>query len=160
MNSLRRTSIAAAAVSTAMVLVSLSVQGQQTEKSAALQEPRRESEPEAPKTKEEVDKWMLIKLKASQEIFAGLTNGEAKKIENNARRMLVINVLEQWRRDNDFAKTSEYEAQLNAFEYATKELIRTSHHEDIDGALDAYIRLSQSCVKCHQLIRDVPTKNQ
>jgi hypothetical protein len=160
MISLRRVSVAIAAMIAGLFVVCLSVQGQPTQKPAGLQEPRREDVPEAPKTKEEVDKWMLIKLKASQEIFAGLTNGESKKIENNARRMLVINVLEQWRRDNDFAKTSEYEAQLNAFEYATKELIRTSHHEDIDGALDAYIRLSQSCVKCHQLIRDVPAKNQ
>lgn len=107
-----------------------------------------------PVTKEEADKWMRIKLKSSQQILAGLTSGDPKAIEENARRMLVLNVLENWQRENKLTRQSDYEAQLNAFEFATKELIRTGHDKDIDGALEAYTMLTKSCVKCHQLIRD------
>ena len=111
-------------------------------------------------TEDDANKWMKVKLKASQEIFAGLTNGDAKAIEVNSRRMLLINVLEQWKQDNEFTQQSDYDAQLNAFEFATKELVRTAKDDDIDGALEAYVLLSKSCVKCHQLIRDVPGKKE
>jgi hypothetical protein len=151
-------SLAAAAVVGASIL-GLGVDGRSDEP-APTSGAAKAASTEKPASKEESDKWMHIKLKASQEIFAGLTHGDAKKIEDNSRRMLVLNLLEQWRRDNDFTRQSEYDAQLNAFEYATKELIRTSHDKDIGGALDAYVLLSKSCVKCHQLIRDVPTGKQ
>ena len=72
--------------------------------------------------------------------------------------MLVLNLLEQWIADKPFMNRSNYQAQLNAFEYATKELVRTGSSNDIDGALEAYGRLAHSCVKCHQLIRDVPAR--
>jgi hypothetical protein len=106
---------------------------------------------------EAADKWMKVKLHSSQEIFAGLTNGNLKAVEVNAGRMLLMNALEEWKKDTAFTRHSDYDAQLNAFEFATKELIRTARHNDMDGALDAYIAMSKSCVKCHQIIRDVPS---
>ena len=99
--------------------------------------------------------WMRMKLHSSQEIFAGLSRGDGKAIETNARRMLVLNFLEQWRTGQTAKNHSDYDAQLNAFEYATKELVRAGQSNDIDGALEAYLLLSKSCVRCHQLIRDV-----
>lgn len=151
----RFTGLSAAAVAGA-VLLGLAVQGQTADpprKKAETKEAKADEPPDA-EERSSADKWMRVKLRASQEIFEGLTNGECDKIEANARRMLFLNFLEQWQRDNEFTQKSEYEAYLNAFEYATKELIRTSRHDDIDGALDAYVLLSQSCVKCHQIIRD------
>ena len=38
----------------------------------------------------DANKWMEIKLHASQEIFAALSRGDAKAIETPARRMLLI----------------------------------------------------------------------
>ena len=104
------------------------------------------------------NKWMRLKLHSSQEIFAALTRGDGQQIEMNARRMLVLNLLEKWIADNPLTDQSDYQAQLNAFEFATKELVRTGKSNDIDGALHAYGLLANSCVKCHQLIRDVPAK--
>jgi hypothetical protein len=152
-----RLALAVATAAAGVTLAGLAVQGQPTAKPAAKAEASNADDAEDHEGSES-DKWMRIKLKASQGIFDGLTRGDHQKIEDNARRMLLLNFLEQWRRDNDFTRESEYEAQLNAFEYANKELIRTAHHKDIDGALDAYVRLSQSCVRCHQIIRDVPAK--
>ncbi len=110
----------------------------------------------AGKSPDEVNKWMQSKLTSSQAIFAALTTGDAKAIETNARRMLLLNVMEQWKSNRPYMDHTDYEAQLNAFEYAVKELARTGREKDIDGALDAYVMLSKSCVKCHQTVRDTP----
>lgn len=110
------------------------------------------------KTPADADKWMRLKLHSSQEIFTALMHGDSKAIETNARRMLVLNLLEQWIADRPLMNQAGYQAQLNAFEFATKELVRTGNSKDIDGALEAYGRLANSCVKCHQLIRDVPAR--
>ncbi len=107
-----------------------------------------------PLTKEEHDGWMAAKLTHAQQIFAHLTNGDLKSLEGSARRMQVMNILEHWGRDTNFTNKSGYQGQLNAFEFATKELIRHAGDNNVDGALKAYVSMSQSCVRCHQLIRD------
>lgn len=107
-------------------------------------------------SKTEENRWMQVKLHSSQEILAGLTNGDFKKIEEQSRRLLVFNVLENWRRENALAKDSEYQGQLNSFEFAAKELVRNAEAKNIDGALNSYVLLTRSCVECHKLIRDVP----
>jgi hypothetical protein len=141
-----RTAFRAAALS--VTLMSLS----------ALAQPPKPADlpPDRIKTEKESDRWMQLKLHASQEILAGLTRGDFQKIEDQSRRLLVLNVLETWMRENSFARKLDYQGQLNAFEYATKELVRTAQAKDIDGALAAYIRLNRSCVECHKLIRDLP----
>jgi hypothetical protein len=106
----------------------------------------------------DANKWMQIKLHSSQEIFAALSRGDAKAIETPARRMLLLNVLEQWKSTKPYMDHSQYEAQLNAFEYAVKELARTGRDNNIDDALDAHVALTKSCVRCHQLVRDPVSK--
>ena len=100
------------------------------------------------------DAWMAIKLTSSQQILEHLTTGDFRELEKSARRMQVLNFLEQWRRDKKFEKESAYQGQLNVFEFATKELIRHAGDKNVDGALEAYVSLTQSCVNCHKLIRD------
>ncbi|WP_437192640.1 hypothetical protein [Planctomicrobium sp. SH527] len=104
----------------------------------------------------EANLWMQIKLHSSQEILSGLTNADFKVIEEQSRRLMAFNFLEIWVQENSFPKTSEYQGQLNSFEFATKELVRTAKAKDIDGALNSYLLLTRSCVECHKLIRDVP----
>lgn len=102
----------------------------------------------------EHDRWMAAKLNSAQEIFADLTRGDFAGVEENARRMQVINLLEQWARDADFERESDYVGQLNAFEFSIKELVRHAGDENTDGALQAYQDMSASCIRCHELIRD------
>jgi hypothetical protein len=104
------------------------------------------------------DRWMAAKLVASQNIVADLTHGDFESLEENARRMQVINLLEQWMRDSEFERKSEYEGQLNSFEFATKELVRHAGDRNTEGALQAYLDMTASCVHCHELIRD-PLEN-
>jgi hypothetical protein len=105
------------------------------------------------------DGWMRAKLASTQRIFEGLTEGDFDAVATNARRMRSVHFLEQWLRDTGFEDQSEYQGQLNAFEFANKELIRFADDEDVDGALDAYLQLSESCIRCHQLIRDAPEED-
>jgi hypothetical protein len=104
--------------------------------------------------KDDRDAWMQVKLTSAQHILAHLTSGDFEKLQTSARRMQVMNILEQWNRDAEFTGKSEYQGQLNAFEFATKELIRHADDKDIDGALKSYVKLTESCVHCHKLIRD------
>lgn len=104
------------------------------------------------------DRWMTLKLVSAQNIVADLTRGDFESLEENARRMQVINLLEQWARDENFEQKSDYEGQLNAFEFATKELVRHAADENTDGALQAYLDMTTSCVRCHELIRE-PLEN-
>lgn len=106
------------------------------------------------KTADEGDRWMQAKLHSAQQIFAGLTQGDLDVVKKRAQYMAVVNVLEDWLKKSDFKKKSAYQGQLNAFEFANKELIRNADDENIDGALEAWIKLSRSCVECHKLIRD------
>jgi hypothetical protein len=100
------------------------------------------------------DRWMAVKLTSAQQILEHLSTGDFDKLQASARRMQVINFLEQWQRDNDFTGKSDYQEQLNAFEFATKELIRHAGDKDIGGALKSYHAVTDSCVQCHILIRD------
>ncbi|MCA9073389.1 MAG: hypothetical protein KDA93_00045 [Planctomycetaceae bacterium] len=100
------------------------------------------------------DRWMSVKLTSAQRILEDLTTGDFDGLEAHARRMQVMNLLEQWIRDEDVERKSDYQGQLNAFEFATKELIRHAADDNSEGALKAYVALTESCVRCHDLIRD------
>ena len=113
-----------------------------------------EKEPVAAKKENEGDRWMQAKLHSAQQIFAGLTQGDLDVVKKRAQYMAVVNVLEDWLKKSEFKKKSAYQGQLNAFEFANKELIRHAEDDNIDGALEAWVKLSRSCVECHKLIRD------
>jgi hypothetical protein len=115
-------------------------------------------DPSAATSQKDVDRWMQIKLKSSQEVLAGLTRGDFDQVQKSARRMQVISILEQWsKRQGMYSSRSDYEGELNAFDFATKELVREAGQKDTEGTLEAYVNLTRSCVRCHQLIRDVKT---
>lgn len=113
-----------------------------------------QKEPVAAQKESEADRWMHAKLNYAQQIFAGLTEGDLEVVKKRAQLMAVVNVLEDWMKKSDFKKKSAYQGQLNAFEFANKELIRNADDDNIDGALEAWLKLSRSCVECHKMIRD------
>ena len=102
----------------------------------------------------ERDRWMSVKLTSAQRILEDLTTGDFERLAADARRMHVMNFLEQWLREEDFEEKSDYQGQLNAFEFSTKELIRHAADENSEGSLKAYVAMTESCVRCHDLIRD------
>lgn len=108
----------------------------------------------AAQKEKEGDRWMQAKLHSAQQIFAGLTQGDLDVVKKRAQYMAVVNALEDWLKKSELKKKSAYQGQLNAFEFANKELIRHADDGNIDGALEAWVKLSRSCVECHKLIRD------
>ena len=99
---------------------------------------------------------MQAKLAGSQQILADLTHADLESVAKDARRLQVMSHLEKWLTSSELAEISEYRGQLNAFEFSTKELIRHADDGEIDGALDAYVDMTRSCVECHKLLRDAP----
>ena len=100
------------------------------------------------------DKWMKAKQGHAQEIFAGLTDGDFDRMATSGRLLLGSGILEAWLKSREFEKHSDYRGQMYALEYANKELIRHAEDRNMEGALSAYVSLSQACVRCHMLLRD------
>ena len=95
--------------------------------------------------------WMRQKLRASQEILRGLSDGDFQSIGANAQSMNVMEHLERWAR----ARNPEYQTQLRLFEFANRELIRAASEQNLDAATLAYTQLTVSCVNCHKIVRNV-----
>ncbi len=104
--------------------------------------------------KQDPNLWMKAKQQHAHEIFSGLTEGDLKKVEQGASMMYGVGYLERWLADSELKKHSSYEGQANAFEYSLKEMVRHAKEEDINGALNDYLMMSRTCVRCHRLIRD------
>lgn len=138
----------------ALTVTAVAVVAADKEKKKSTDKPK---ESEATQKEADSDRWMHVKLDAAQHIFADLTHGDLEAVKKQAQKMLVVNILENWLKSNEFTKKSAYQGQLNAFEFANKELIRQAEDDNLDGALDAWVKLSRSCVECHKLIRD-PSK--
>lgn len=100
------------------------------------------------------DKWMKAKQIHAQDIFAGLTDGDFDRMATSGRLLLGSGILEAWLKSREFTKQSDYRGQMYALEYANKELIRHAEDRNMEGALSAYVSLSQACVRCHMLLRD------
>jgi len=108
--------------------------------------------------KEEVKKkasaWMKTKLQLSQNILTGLTEADFEKIEKNAGALNFTNLLEALFQ----AKRPDYNQQIQLFAFANSELIRQAKAKNLAAATLAYNHLTNSCVHCHQIIRDVKSK--
>ena len=98
--------------------------------------------------------WMQKKLGYSESILKGLVNRDFDQIAKNARSMSALTQIEKWVRGN----TPEYRAQLHVFQDSNQQLIRMADKKNLDGAALAYVQLSLSCVNCHKIVRDAPSK--
>jgi len=93
--------------------------------------------------------WMKTKLSFSQNILAGLTDGDFEKIRKNAQSLNVGSYLEKlFRGDNP-----DYKRQLSLFDFANRELIRQAEEKNLDGATLAYTQVMISCIQCHKVVR-------
>ena len=57
--------------------------------------------------------------------------------------------------DQNYFDHYAYDGQANTFNDAVRELQRHADRNDIQGALNEYFIMSQTCVRCHSLVRDV-----
>lgn len=104
--------------------------------------------------KEDVKKkasiWMKTKLELSRNILQGLTEGDFAKVETSAQGLNVTTFLETLFR----AKRPDYQQQVQLFTFANQELVRQAKAKNLSGMSLAYNHLTNSCVHCHQIVRD------
>jgi cytochrome c556 len=108
------------------------------------------AQPKKPSEPDKSSVWMKMKLTATQNIIAGLTEADFEKVRVSAESMSFLGYLESWTRSN----TPEYKRQVTYFDFANSELIRQAREKNLDGATLAYNQLSISCVQCHKIVRD------
>jgi hypothetical protein len=102
-----------------------------------------------PDDQAKTSRLMKKKLEFSQNVLAGLTEGDFDKISNNAEMLNVVSYLGK----GTHADLEEYQRQLTYFDMANQELIRHAKRKNIDGATLWYNLLTTSCVQCHTIVR-------
>ena len=107
--------------------------------------------PDAEKKEKPVSFWMEKKLEYSQDILRGLVVGDLKSVGENAEQMRLLSKVEGWIRRGK----PGYRAQMQVFELANTELLRTARTDNLDGATLAFQQLTVSCVSCHKILRNV-----
>ena len=95
--------------------------------------------------------WMKKKLEYSEKILGGLANEDFEVIGKAARTMNALTQMEKWVRGN----VPEYRTQLQLFQNANEQVIRSADRKNLDGAALAYVQLTLSCVNCHKVVRDL-----
>jgi len=94
--------------------------------------------------------WMQKKLEYSERILSGLATEDFEAIRKNASAMQNLNRIEGFVRRRN---AKDYRTQLQIFEYANGELIRSANQKNVEGAALAFTQLTLSCVNCHKVIR-------
>ncbi len=105
---------------------------------------------EEPQNEQKPSFWMEKKMEYSKRILAGLANQDFDEIGKTARSLSALNQMEKWVRSG----VPEYRAQLQIFQNANQQLIKTADNQNLDGAALAYVQLTMSCVNCHKVIRN------
>ncbi|REJ96476.1 MAG: hypothetical protein DWQ35_04585 [Planctomycetota bacterium] len=94
--------------------------------------------------------WMRIKLKSADGILEGLARADFDGITRNAQVMRQFGRLERWAR----VKDEDYLGYLDSFNRANEGLMRQAKRENLEGATLAFFELTNSCVRCHDVVRD------
>jgi hypothetical protein len=93
--------------------------------------------------------WMKKKLDYSQNILAGLAEGDFDKIAENAQAMQGLSKFEWFVR----ARSPGYRAQLETFLDANADLVKQAKQDNLEGSAFAFTQITISCVNCHRKIR-------
>ncbi len=94
--------------------------------------------------------WMAKKLDYSKSILEALTTGDFDRLVVDAERLRVLGKLEGFVRN----RNDDYRLQMNTFDWAARELVSSAKGKQAEGASLAFNHLTNSCVKCHQLLRE------
>ncbi len=108
-----------------------------------------------PRSEQDPSIWMKKKLIHSQEILRGLVTEDFELIRARTAAMKRLNRLEYFVRREPEA----YRTQLKAFLTSLEGLERQAVEKNLGGATQAFTQMTQSCIKCHQHLRenkDVP----
>jgi len=93
--------------------------------------------------------WMDVKLEHSQQLLAGLAEGDFPAIAKSAQQLKALSKIEGFVRRG----FPGYATQLRSFEFAVEEIERQAAKENIEGVALGFQQLTLSCVNCHKQLR-------
>lgn len=94
---------------------------------------------------------MTMKLKSSQGILEGIALSDFAKIQTSAEAIISVSNVADFQKA---FKGKEYAFHLELFRRPAETIIVKAKEKNIDGVMIAFNDLTQSCLKCHQAIRD------
>ena len=97
-----------------------------------------------------IDRFMRQKLGATKRILKGLMTNDLKLVEDNADELLKMSHEEKWRASNDMM----YLHHSIKFRNAAADLHSSAADKSMDGASLAWVKVTISCIKCHEWVRD------
>ena len=95
--------------------------------------------------------WMAAKLEYSTAILQGLATEDFDLIKKNAEQMRLLNKVEGFVR----RRNPQYRLQVENFTRVADGLIKQADNENIDGVALEFSQLTLSCVRCHQVLREI-----
>jgi gamma-glutamylcysteine synthetase len=94
---------------------------------------------------------MIEKLQHAQKLLEGIALAKYDKIERHAEELIRISKTAEWLAH----KAPRYEKFSNDFQRSAEEIVKKAKAKNMDGVTLAYFDLTNSCVRCHQHIREV-----
>jgi len=104
-----------------------------------------------PAQQPKIFKIMTEKLKASQDLLAGIATEDFNKITRSAEELIQLTKKEEWH----VLKTPKYEMHSNEFRRTAEVIIAKAKAKNLDGVTLAYFEMTMSCVRCHKYVREV-----
>ena len=93
--------------------------------------------------------FMVVKLKNSQQILAGLTAKDFKKIEKGGQELITMSLASSWQ----VYETPGYKKDSLTFRNHAGELVKAARKKDLKKCTDHYFQVVRSCVECHENVR-------
>jgi hypothetical protein len=109
-----------------------------------------------PKPKDEPKKPSVMqrKLAHSQKALEALTTNNFKLLGTSAEGLIECVQDESWK----INETRKYLTYTNDFLHRAENLKKAAKDRNIDAAALAYVDMTLTCVKCHQFLREEPTR--
>ena len=92
---------------------------------------------------------MQRKLIHAQNILAGLTLKDFDRIEKEADALIQVRQEVTWR----INETERYLQHSLAFLEQVQDIKKAAKAKNLDGATLAYLEMTRTCVKCHEVLR-------
>jgi hypothetical protein len=95
--------------------------------------------------------FMQLKLRYGQKLLEGIALEDYDMIADQAEQLRLLSQDANW----IVLQTPDYLADIVDFRRSAADLKTAAKKKNLDGAALAYMRMTLSCVHCHQHVRDV-----
>lgn len=96
--------------------------------------------------------YMAKKLAASQQLLAALAYRDFTALAKNAEDLAMIAKAASWH----LVDNEEFLRESRNFQDAVENILKQSQNKSLEGVTLGYVRLTFSCIHCHESIRDRP----